>query len=168
MDVFFKIYPKGAFMAEKKMGSVIERACNLRGRGETKPKPEIRVHAWLETKEGLLFGVGRAELLDKIEELGSLRKAAEEMSMSYRAAWGKIKRTEEILGFKLIEKERGNKTGFQLTEAGRALKANYRNWYRAIETEAVRTARELFPWTMTTRGRKRSSCRVSKESDRTS
>ena len=35
----------------------------------TKPKPEIRLNVWLETADGLLFGIGRAELLDKIEEL---------------------------------------------------------------------------------------------------
>ena len=153
-------------MAEKKINSVIDRAYSLRGEAVAKPKPEIRVHAWLETREGLLFGVGRAELLDKIEELGSLRKAAGEMCMSYRAAWGKIKKTEEILGFKLIEKEHGNKTGFRLTEAGKALKRNYRDWYRAVETEALRKARELFPWTMTTRGRKSASGRTRGEVER--
>ncbi len=142
---------------------MIDRAYKLRGQPVTKPKPEIRVHAWLETREGLLFGVGRAELLDKIEELGSLRKAAEEMCMSYRAAWGKIKKTEEVLGFKLIEKERGNKIGFRLTEAGKALKSNYRDWYRAVETEALRKARELFPWTMTVREKKSASGRMPKE-----
>lgn len=142
-------------MADKKIGKVIERAYKQQGRAVTRPKPEIRVHAWLQTTEGLLFGVGRAELLDKIEELGSLRKAAEEMCMSYRAAWGKIKRTEEILGFKLIEKERGNKTGFRLTEAGKALKANYREWYRAVENEALRKAREFFPWAMSSGGKLR-------------
>ena len=116
-----------------------------------KPKPEIRLNVWLETTEGILFGIGRAELLDKIEECGSLKKAAEEMCMSYRAAWGKIKKTEEVLGFKLIEKERGNKTGYRLTEAARVLKMNYREWYGAIETEALRKARELFPWIVNTR-----------------
>jgi molybdate transport system regulatory protein len=125
----------------------------MRRKAVTKPKPEIRLNLWLETSEGQLFGMGRAQLLDKIEECGSLRKAAEEMCMSYRAAWGKIKKTEEILGFKLIEKDKGNKTGFRLTKAARVLKAKYRDWHRAVETEALRKARELFPWTMTTGGR---------------
>ena len=53
-----------------------------------KAKPRIGLNLWLETTEGVLFGMGRAELLDKIEECGSLKKAAEEMGMSYRAAWG--------------------------------------------------------------------------------
>ena len=130
------------------------------------PKPEIMLNIWLQTKEGLVFGVGRAELLDKIEACGSLRKAAEEMCMSYRAAWGKIKKTEEVLGFKLIEKEKGNKTGFRLTEAGRVLKTNYREWYRAVETEALRKARKLFPWTMTTGGKKATTHRVSEQDHR--
>jgi molybdate transport system regulatory protein len=128
-----------------------------------KPKPEIRLNLWLETTDGQLFGMGRAQLLDKIEECGSLRKAAEEMCMSYRAAWGKIKKTEEILGFKLIEKERGNKTGYRLTEAARTLKKSYRDWYQAVETEALQKARELFPWAMTTRGVRTSVHRISKK-----
>ena len=115
-----------------------------------------------------MFGMGRAQLLDKIEECGSLRKAAEEMCMSYRAAWGKIKKTEEILGFKLIEKERGNKTGYRLTETARALKKGYRDWYQATETEALRKARELFPWAMTTRGTRASVHRTSKKTGRNS
>jgi molybdate transport system regulatory protein len=109
------------------------------------PRPQIRLNLWLETTEGVLFGMGRAQLLDKIEECGSLRKAAEEMGMSYRAAWGKIKTTEKALGFKLVEKDRGNKTGYRLTEAARALKTGYRDWHRAIEREALRMALELFP-----------------------
>ena len=97
----------------------------------------------------MLFGMGRAQLLDKIEECGSLRKAAGEMSMSYRAAWGKIKTTEKVLGFKLVEKDRGNKTGYRLTEAARALKTSYRDWHRAMEKEALRMALELFPQIIT-------------------
>jgi molybdate transport system regulatory protein len=133
-----------------------------------KPKPEIRLNLWLETTEGQVFGMGRAQLLDKIEECGSLRKAAEEMCMSYRAAWGKIKRTEEILGFKLIEKERGNKTGYRLTEAARTLKKSYRDWYHSVETEAFRKAGELFPWAMTARGVKAPVHHTSKKTGRSS
>ena len=153
-------------MAEKKAHATVKVAPRMRGQVVTKPKPEIRLNVWLQTTEGLLFGVGRADLLDKIEELGSLRKAAEEMCMSYRAAWGKIKRTEEILGFKLIEKNKGNKTGFRLREAGRVLKANYRDWYRAVETEALRKARELFPWAMTRGGRRATTRGISEQDHR--
>ena len=131
-------------MAEERTHS-IKPGQRERDRTAAAPKPEIRLNLWLETTEGVLFGMGRAQLLDKIEECGSLRKAAGEMSMSYRAAWGKIKTTEKVLGFKLVEKDRGNKTGYRLTEAARALKTSYRDWHRAMEREALRMALELFP-----------------------
>ena len=57
-------------------------------------KPVVRVHIWLETVDGVAFGMGRLLLLDAIEETGSLKAAAEQLGMSYRAAWGKIKSTE--------------------------------------------------------------------------
>jgi molybdate transport system regulatory protein len=58
----------------------------------------------LETGEGMFFGAGRALLLAKIEEHGSLKKAAEDLGMSYRAAWGRLKSSENRLGHKLAEK----------------------------------------------------------------
>ncbi len=78
----------------------------------------MHLHLWLETDKGLLFGPGRAELLECIERLGSLRKAADDLGMSYRAAWGKIKRTEEALGYKLIDKAGSYKEGYRLTPVG--------------------------------------------------
>ena len=48
--------------------------------------PTVRMHLWLELGESVYFGMGRAMLLDRIEEYGSLRKAAESLGMSYRAA----------------------------------------------------------------------------------
>jgi molybdate transport system regulatory protein len=50
-----------------------------------------------------VYGDGRQMLLKKIEEMGSIRQAALDMGMSYRAAWGKIKATEEGLGIKLLD-----------------------------------------------------------------
>jgi len=43
--------------------------------------------------------------------LQKLKAAAEELGMSYRAAWGKLKASEEALGMALVEKVGGNKTG---------------------------------------------------------
>ena len=60
-------------------------------------KAVLRLHPWFESEKGVLFGMGRLMLLQKVLELGSLNKAAKEMGMSYRAAWGKIKMSEEAL-----------------------------------------------------------------------
>jgi len=39
---------------------------------------------------------GKVELLIKIKEMGSLRKAAEEMKMSYRKAWFSIHKINNL------------------------------------------------------------------------
>ncbi len=74
-----------------------------------------------------VLGEGRANLLGIIERTGSLRKAAWEMGMSYRYAWGMIKRMEEQLGEKLVASERGGARGGRtlLTDAARKLLEDY-------------------------------------------
>lgn len=106
----------------------------------------IRLHLWLETSEGVFFGTGRALLLTKIEEYGSLKKAAEDLGMSYRAAWGKIRRTEEVLGVRLIAQKGCKKGGHRLTEHGELLKDKYLMWFQDVERWALTRAREIFPW----------------------
>lgn len=108
--------------------------------------PTIRLHLWLETGDGVYFGLGRALLLAKIEEHGSLRKAAEELGMSYRAAWGKIRRTEKVLGVSLIAQKGCKRDGHRLTEDGLILKDKYLEWLREVESGALKKAEEIFPW----------------------
>lgn len=48
------------------------------------------------------MGPGRLELLRTVKELGSLRKAALKLGMSYRWAWGRLNKAEEQLGFPLL------------------------------------------------------------------
>ncbi len=110
-----------------------------------KNHPKVRLHVWLETDSGVLFGSGRAQLLANIEKYGSLKRAAENMGMSYRAAWGKIRKTEDILGYKLIVKT-GKNRRYQLSERGKELTEKFRFWLDKVEQEALREARELFPW----------------------
>jgi molybdate transport system regulatory protein len=109
-------------------------------------EPTIRLHLWLETDEGVFFGAGRALLLEKIEQHGSLKKAAEELGMSYRAAWGKIRATEEVLGVKLIAQNGCKKGGHRLTKHGQQLKKQFLLWFHEVEREAWKKAREIFPW----------------------
>ena len=111
----------------------------------SKDIPTIRLHLWLETSEGLYFGHGRAMLLSKIQQYGSLKKAAEEMGMSYRAAWGKIKRSEKILGLALIIQCGSKREGYQLTDSGKKLMESYLKWFDEIEDEALKKAREILP-----------------------
>ncbi|OEU65773.1 MAG: ModE family transcriptional regulator [Desulfovibrio sp. S3730MH75] len=113
--------------------------------GDDKFCPRVRLNLWLETDDGMLFGLGRAQLLEQIEKLGSLNKAAKELGMSYRAAWGRLKNTEEVLGDALVLRTRGRK-GASLTPLGERVLEEYRQWAKEVENFAVMTARKSFPW----------------------
>ncbi len=86
---------------------------------------DIRCKIWLEKDGEVLFGKGRAELLDAIEEYSSLRGAAKKLNMSYRAAWGRLRASEERLGFKLVNTDPARK-GMQLTPEGKTLLDAYK------------------------------------------
>jgi len=107
--------------------------------------PRVRLNLWLETEDGMLFGLGRAQLLEQIEKQGSLNKAAKALGMSYRAAWGRLKNTEEVLGDSLVLKTRGRK-GCSLTPLGERVLEDYRQWVQEVENFAVMTARKSSPW----------------------
>jgi len=64
---------------------------------------EIKFKIWLEKDGHALFGKGRDQLLKAIDDCNGLYGAAKQLRMSYRAAWGKIKLTEERIGMKIVE-----------------------------------------------------------------
>ena len=84
----------------------------------------LKYKVWLVThsKEEII-DESHFHLLKLIDQNGSLKKAAEKQGISYRNAWGSMKRAEEILKLKLIEKSRGGKFGgkTRLTEEGEKL-----------------------------------------------
>lgn len=112
------------------------------------PHPTLRVHLWFEEEVGMLFGLGRVQLLQAVARLGSLNKAAAELGMSYRAAWGRIKRTEEALGRSVVQKVRGRK-GYILTPLGEDLVRDFLAWHGEVERFALERARALLPWDIT-------------------
>jgi molybdate transport system regulatory protein len=109
-------------------------------------RPVVRVHIWMESGGETLLGLGRVQLLERIEELGSLKQAAESLGMSYRAAWGKIKQSEKTLGFQLVNKEGCNKCGYRLTVFGKCLTDAYSAWFKEVERHACEMARNTFPF----------------------
>jgi molybdate transport system regulatory protein len=84
----------------------------------------LKYKVWLVTaSEEEIIDDSDFMLLKLIDEHGSLRAAAEKHGVSYRNAWGTLKRAEEILKFKLIDKQRGGQMGgkTRLTEEGEKL-----------------------------------------------
>lgn len=108
--------------------------------------PTIRLHLWLETHGEVFFGIGRAQLLFCIKQHGSLRQAAKALGMGYRAAWGKLQRTEQALGLKLVESRGQRRDGVRLTAEGEELADMFQAWFEAVERCAEASANTLFPF----------------------
>ena len=67
-------------------------------------------------------------LLQKVDELGTLSDAAKALRMSYRHAWGMIRRAEEVLGEPLLRFWKGGRNGgggAQITKSGREMLNEY-------------------------------------------
>ncbi|MBN2141593.1 MAG: LysR family transcriptional regulator [Desulfovibrionaceae bacterium] len=114
---------------------------------ETKDKDQVkatlRLRMWFETADGVLFGLGRLLLLQQVAEAGSLKAAAERLGMSYRAAWGKIKATERLMGVKLIERGACNRSGYRLSDSGEALSRRYQDLFHEVERFAIDRAAKV-------------------------
>ncbi|MFW5735918.1 MAG: winged helix-turn-helix domain-containing protein [Halanaerobium sp.] len=95
---------------------------------------------WLEEDERL-FGDGPCQILELVDQLGSLRQAAAEINMSYSQAWKLIKKLEKRLGFKLLDKKVGGSSGggSELTIKGRFLTKRFSKFRK----EAIKCLSEL-------------------------
>lgn len=101
----------------------------------TKKKIVVTGRLWVEIDGANFLGSGRIELLEKIEVLGSLRKAALSMGLSYRKAYYAVRSMNELAPSPLVELRQGGKGGgcAKLTETGR----NYVVRYQQIAHDFV-------------------------------
>ena len=78
-----------------------------------KQELEIKVGGkiWLESEAGRFFGPGPMELLEKIEETGSISNAAKAMNMSYKKAWELINHLNEQTNFPMVVPQAGGEKG---------------------------------------------------------
>ncbi len=83
---------------------------------------EIKAKFWIENKGEVVAGGGKIALLAAVGRLGSIQRAADEFGMSYRHAWGAIKKIEQRAGFKIVDTKMGGKDEHRakLTTKGKA------------------------------------------------
>lgn len=66
---------------------------------------------WLEGDGTRFFGPGPVELLQLIEETGSINQAAKKMGMSYKKAWEIVSRLNEKVGSPMVITATGGEKG---------------------------------------------------------
>ena len=88
----------------------------------------VRSKVWLEKDGKLFMGWGRATLLERIDQYGSISAAARSMKLTYRNAWLWIEAMNRLAEVPLVEKCAGGERGgyARLTEEGRKIVEDYK------------------------------------------
>jgi len=110
-----------------------------------KRSPEARLLPRLRVMRGstILLGPGKADLLEAIGRLGTIRDAATELGLSYMRAWNLVQTMNDGFREPLVIVHRGGPTrgGAELTATGHAALT----LYRELESEAVDATKKT--WT---------------------
>ena len=93
------------------------------------------------------FGEGPARLLKGVETLGSLRAAALSMEMAYTKALMMIKNAETALGYQLVIRNAGGRSGggSKLTQEGKEWLKTYEAYRDACLQANRKLYMEFFP-----------------------
>src|SRR6266850_598152 len=117
------------------------------------PLPTLSVRIDLDT-EGRI-GPGKIQLLENIQEFGSISAAGRAMNMSYKRAWDLVDEINRICRHAAVERQTGGKNGGGaiLTPFGMSLVARYRK----IERDAASAVRKELQALRTDIGRPKKS-----------
>ena len=97
----------------------------------TENKHKVLCKVWLEYKGEPLVGKGGAKILETIQDVESISKAAKKAEMSYRYVWNYLAKLEKRLGEPVVKTFKGGSKGGGgaiLTDLGKKLLTEY---YRA-------------------------------------
>jgi molybdate transport system regulatory protein len=94
---------------------------------------EIAGQLWLNRESCGYLGTGRIELLERINDCGSISQAAKHIGMSYKTAWDAVEAMNNLADRPLVVRATGGKGGGGtcLTDYGKQVTAGY----RLMETE---------------------------------
>jgi molybdate transport system regulatory protein len=112
------------------------------------PRPRnlgVKAKFWLTIGPRTLFGDGKADLLEAVDRLGSLRSAAQSMGMSYRHAWGLLRELDKAAGFAFLEHSgTGPRTNLRLSTDGRSFIEMYRQFRKPLTRVVEARFRQCF------------------------
>ena len=106
---------------------------------------DVRVDVRLTLhRDERFFGPGICELLEKIDDTGSIQAAAGLMEMSYTKAWKILNRAEKKMNRRLIIRVNGGKSGGSstLTPYGKAAVTAFREMEQRLRAESEKVFAE--------------------------
>ncbi|HUF20567.1 MAG TPA: winged helix-turn-helix domain-containing protein [Burkholderiales bacterium] len=96
-------------------------------------------------RKAIAMGPGKADLLEAIEQTGSISAAARKMRMSYRRAWLLVDTMNQCFAKPLVATATGGSHGggAQITEFGREVLRRYREMDSAASAAVARQVTEF-------------------------
>ena len=107
---------------------------------------QVRVKTWIEDdNSNLVFGGGKTQILEFIDETGSIAEASKRVGMNYKKAWTHIKILQEYIEDELVIVNKGrNSGGTTLTPKAKEIIRNYKQLQEDIRTFSQERFEELF------------------------
>lgn len=101
----------------------------------------------LELKHAVAIGPGKADVLEWIEQTGSIAEAGRRLGMSYQKVWSLVRSMNQHFIEPLVETQRGGNAGggTTLTPMGKSVL----KIYRGIESDAQKAVAKRLPELLT-------------------
>ncbi len=105
-----------------------------------------KVKVWIEDNENnLIFGGGKTQILELIDETGSISEASKRAGMNYKKAWSHIKVLQEYIDDELVIVTKGRKSGgTTLTPKAKELVKNFKKLNEEVSKFSEDRFKELF------------------------
>lgn len=105
-----------------------------------------KIKIWIEDSEGnLIFGGGKAQILEFIDETGSISEASKKVGMNYKKAWTHIKILQEYIDDELVIVNKGRSSGGTvLTPKAKELVENFKQFRKEVKEFSEQKFEELF------------------------
>lgn len=110
-------------------------------------KMQIKTKIWIENTKGeLLFGKGKTEVLELVDETGSISKAAEKIGMNYKKAWTHLQILQKNISKDFVQTKQGGgeNAGTTLAPEAYEMIQKYKTLKKDIEEFADKRFAELF------------------------
>jgi len=99
----------------------------------------------INLRKGIAFGPGKADLLERIRDTGSIAAAGRQMKMSYARAWSLVGAMNRDFSAPLVRSAKGGarRGGAELTALGAEVLRRYRRMQAAAERSISADLRAL-------------------------
>lgn len=106
---------------------------------------EAKIKVWIEdNNRNLLFGDGKTQVLELIEQTGSIKVASEKVGMNYKKAHNHVKILQENIQDELVIVNKGSGGGTKLTPKAKELIEAYKTLREDVDAYAQKRFNELF------------------------